>query len=73
MIPVQIYSSDEGDIIMHRDVREGAKRGGKLGLGLPLRLMTSSKKEQKFEDLDEVLATYVEPMCERFKEAYTHR
>jgi hypothetical protein len=78
---VQLNNRQSGgqsaDLIIHRDVKEGRKRGGQLTLGTPLRIQTSNsstmRKEEVFEDLDEIVARFVEPMVEKFQEVVKHR
>lgn len=72
---MQLYSGPSGDdIIMHKDVKEGRKKGGQLTLGTPLTLLTDGNKtEEKFEDLDEILARFAEPMAERVQQVVKHR
>jgi hypothetical protein len=74
---MQLNDGQSGDLIVHRDVKEGRKRGGQLTLGTPLRIQTSNsstmRKEETFEDLDEIVARYVEPTFEKFQEVVQHR
>lgn len=59
---------------MHKDVKEGPKRGGQLTLGTPLTMITTGNKtEERFEDLDEILARYAEPLAEKVQQVVTHR
>ncbi len=72
---MQLHTTPEGDLIIHKDIKEGRKKGGPLTLGKPLKIVisTSMKKEQTFEDLDEIMARYVEPLFERYQEVVKHR
>ena len=68
----------EADLIVHKDVVEGRKRGGQLTLGTPLKIQVSGgggsmKKELTFEDLDEIMARYVTPVFDRFQEVMKNR
>lgn len=75
---LQLNTGQEGDLIVHKDVHEGRKRGGQLTLGTPLKIQVSGgggtmKKELTFEDLDEIMARYVTPMYEKFQEVVRNR
>ena len=72
---MQVHATEDGDIIIHKDIREGKKRGGHLTLGTPLKITISHslKKEETFEDLDEIMARYVEPLLEKYQEVINHR
>ena len=74
---VQLHDGQSGDLIIHRDVKEGRKRGGQLTLGHPLKIQTSNSstitKEETFEDLDEIVARYVEPLFDNFQTVVKHR
>lgn len=76
-LALQLHKTSEGDLVIHKDVQEGRKRGGQLTLGTPLKIQLSSgggmNNQLTFEDLDEIIARYVEPMCERFQEVIKHR
>ena len=70
-----MHTFSNEDLVIHKDIREGKKKGGHLSLGTPLKITisTSLKKEETFEDLDEIMARYVEPLFEKFQEVVNHR
>eukprot|EP00898_Chlorokybus_atmophyticus_P008664 jgi/Chlat1/879/Chrsp107S01340 len=59
-------------IYFHVDIKEGGKTGksqaGNLRLGTPLQI-----RDEFYDDLDEVLARYVEPLAANIKEMQSHR
>ena len=75
MCRLQLHQGQEGALIFHRDVAEGRKRGGALTLGTRLRLVTGSndKALESFEDLDEILARYAEPLADKVQAIVSHR
>ena len=73
----QLHNGAHGAIVLHRDVREApkAKAGGAhLQLGLPLTVgLGAAGLEETFEDLDELLARYVEPLAAAAAALAAHR
>ena len=70
---MQIYDGPEGSLVVHKDVVEGAKRGA-LGLGTPLKLTTDgNKREEEYEDLDEIIARFVDPYAAMCQQVTDHR
>ena len=62
-------------MLLSQEVAEGPKGGGAgahLQLGRPLSIM-SVAGAQEFEDLDEIVARYAEPLAANFKAVTRHR
>lgn len=62
---------------MHQEIREGEKEtgvGAHLRLGRPLSItLLADRRVEEYEDLDEVLARFAEPLAANIKAVRAHR
>ena len=82
LVMVQMHKrTDDGlisDIYLSKEVKEGPKGsavGAHLKLGKPLEISFLGAKEgsEQYEDLDEILARFVEPYVAQLKQIKGHR
>ncbi|KAK9828928.1 hypothetical protein WJX72_002842 [[Myrmecia] bisecta] len=76
-LTLKVHAGEEGPLVLHQDIQE-AKKGGGAGPGAHLKLGTPLTVEapghrEAYEDLDEVLARYVEPYMANIKALVGHR
>lgn len=80
-LSLKLYSSEAlGSVFQHMHIYEGPKGGmgtqASLRLGTPLTIgwhALNLKAEEKYEDLDEIVARFVDPYFERVREVTRHR
>eukprot|EP00803_Ostreobium_quekettii_P005930 evm.model.scf_2055.3 EVM.evm.TU.scf_2055.3 scf_2055:9429-23821(-) len=76
MLSMKTFQGKYGAIYEHREIMEGPKgtgQGTHLRLGLPLTIMVPGGKKLIFDDLDEVIAQYVEKYVARIRAVTSHR
>ena len=63
-------------MLLSQEIMEGPKEAGgasHLQLGRPLSITTTATGRQEFEDLDEIIARYAEPLVANFRSITRHR
>ena len=76
ILSLKIYQGKNGSVYEHKEIMEGPKgsgQGAHLRLGLPLSIHIPGNKKLVFDDLDEVIALYVEKYMARIRSIVLHR